>query len=97
MKKSTLIVVCAVALLALTTSARAENAAVGELTQRLASEIDANSEASPEVKTFAKETLLPLRTNPVFDTSYTAAVALMIIVLLTIVVTLALRRVQLAR
>jgi multiple sugar transport system permease protein len=32
-----------------------------------------------------------------FDTSYTAAVALMIIVLLTIVVTLALRRVQLAR
>jgi multiple sugar transport system permease protein len=32
-----------------------------------------------------------------FDTSYTAAVALMIIVLLTIVVTLALKRVQLAR
>ena len=32
-----------------------------------------------------------------FDTSYTAAVALMIIVLLTVVVTLALKRVQLAR
>jgi multiple sugar transport system permease protein len=32
-----------------------------------------------------------------FETSYTAAVALLIIVLLTVIVTLALKRVQLAR
>ena len=67
MKKNlNVLAVVSAVLLAVGSSARAESDAVSQLKQKLATEIDASADASEAVKTFAKETLLPLCTNPVF-------------------------------
>ncbi len=66
MKKLTIALVAAVAVLAVASHAMAESDANSQLKQTLVSQIDGNADASPEVKAFVKETLLPLCTNPVF-------------------------------
>ncbi len=44
----------------------AENSGATELTAKLAADVDAHPNATPQVKTFIKETLIPLCTNAVF-------------------------------
>ncbi len=66
MKKPLVIGWIALAVLGIASQALAESDAVSQLKQKLATEIDASADASPEVKAFAKETLLPLCNNPAF-------------------------------